>query len=81
VTRTYRIKVGGEDAKGQTWEIEDVVHCEFQELWHMTASRVFNRLTEGKAEFGRPGTGCKGPYRITDIEMHLEPNVVTLSAG
>ena len=35
-------------------------------------ARPLTRLTNGKAIYGKPGYGCRGPYGITRFEVKVE---------
>jgi len=66
--RTYSYTVEGEAADGQTWKVTGIARAaqgDFLSLPDKAAKETFERLTKGRAEYGKPGVGCKGPYRFT----------------
>ena len=64
----YFYKAEGEAADGQTWITSGNVFTEqegnFHEVPMMAMEDSFLQLTKGKAVFGFPGLGCRGPYKI-----------------
>lgn len=73
---SYEIK--GQDVNGVDWAYEgtaDVPVFEgFPGVAMQATQNVFKQLTEGKAVFGKPGVGCKGPYKITEFHAKLLEN-------
>lgn len=55
----------GEEA--QTWTATGVVECEFKDVFGTVLGNAFQKLTSGRAIFGKPGVGCSGPYDIDRI--------------
>lgn len=74
---TYRCTVEGSAADGQTWRTESTVSIgspgQFMELFTYCMRASFEQLTSGKAQFGRPGVGCRGPYRIRKFVLEELP--------
>ncbi len=70
-------KIIGTSALGQTWEccgkIENVDWPD-HDLLGKAMKESFMQLTGGKAIFGKPGVGCRGPYSIVRIELHAVPS-------
>jgi hypothetical protein len=67
---TYTYVVSGTAAAGQTWETTGTVESNpgnFRVLSDVVMSGAFAQLTEGRAVFGFPGIGCRGPYSITKL--------------
>lgn len=66
---TYRYEITGAAADGQTWKTDGTLKTagpgEFTETQMMAMKDSFAQLTQGKAVFGKPGVGCRGPYRVT----------------
>lgn len=73
---SYRYQVDGEDANGNGWTTIGVVNVEgegmFGEALMEAQRRSFMQLTQGKAEYGNPGAGCTGPYKITNFLLQRE---------
>jgi hypothetical protein len=67
VVRKFRYDVRGLAADGQTWDVRG--ECSDANGWPDCLSEAmalaFHQLTNGKAVFGKPGVGCRGPYQIT----------------
>lgn len=63
----YRFKIEGLTGNGNTWTTEGTIEGDMADSSiHETAMRAsFNALTNGRAVFGTPGAGCRGPYSIT----------------
>lgn len=71
----YRWVVEGTAADGQTWRTAGVVDRLPGHFPHVTMDALttsFALVTEGRAEFGRPGETCRGPYTITRLEVVRE---------
>jgi len=71
--KTYSYKVRGVAADGQTWavdgEVETLTGGEL--MFERIMRSTFMKLTAGKAVFGKPGVGCRGPYSITHFQFDL----------
>jgi hypothetical protein len=65
--RTYHYVIHGSAADGQTFTLDGVMSCEFEDAQYVAMQAGFEQLTQGKAVFGKPGVGCKGPYDIDSI--------------
>lgn len=63
--------VEGTAADGQKWKAEGEVADRLD--WVLLADEAlraaFQQVTGGKAVFGKPGIGCRGPYKITRVEV------------
>lgn len=72
----YKYEVHGCSAEN-SWStgghLEAATAGEFIDLPMKALSTAFADLTQGKAVFGYPGVGCKGPYSITKLLIELEP--------
>ena len=69
----YRYEMHGAAADQQTWAVSGLIEKrndgEFLDVPLQAAKDAFNQLTSGKAIFGLPGVGCRGPYRITKLTV------------
>jgi hypothetical protein len=73
---TYRYTIDGIAADGQTWSTRGSVATDspgaFPAIVEEAMQQSFLQLTQGKAQYGRPGVGCRGPYRITRLLVEQE---------
>jgi hypothetical protein len=73
--KRYSYQVHGRGAEDQTWFTRGVLTAEaegnFPEMPGLALRESFAQLTNGKAVFGQPGVGCKGPYRVTKMVIEL----------
>jgi len=71
MTTNYNYSLEGTAADGQTWFASGVVTTElegdFPNALEDAQRKAFHQLTQGKAVYGKPGVGCRGPYRITKL--------------
>lgn len=77
----YYYEIGGSAAEGQTWEAKGAVGVASEgDFIGAVASAVassFKQLTEGKAVYGKPGVGCRGPYKVNALVLvRMEPGDV-----
>jgi hypothetical protein len=65
----FKFEMHGLAAEGrQTWKTEGVVEAAAMLAAPNEALKAsFEKLTEGRAEYGKPGVGCNGPYQITKM--------------
>lgn len=71
----YRYKMSGTTADDQSWETSGIIYSassNFPALSEIALRESFMALTEGRAVFGKPGVGCRGPYRIKNLTLDLE---------
>lgn len=72
---TFRYKVAGDAAEGQTWKVEGSVtaskNAHTTRIVNQIMHEVFFELTKGNAVFGHPGQGCCGPYKLTSFHMEV----------
>lgn len=61
--------VEGTASDGQTWMTEGSVNGDFPDCLEDAMRAAFQQLTGGKAVFGQPGIGCRGPYKIKRFEL------------
>jgi hypothetical protein len=61
--------VEGTAADGQTYKCEGEVDGTYPEICTTACVAAFKQLTGGKAVYGQPGVGCRGPYKITRFEL------------
>lgn len=67
--KTYRYILRGNAQGGQTWRVAGVVRCEWGMVLNNIMQRSYQLLTQGKAVYGSPGLGCRGPYDITELNV------------
>lgn len=71
MTALYKYNLKGSAADGQTWETHGTIEVSgpgfIFDVPSLAARESFRRITAGKAVYGRPGQGCRGPYAITEI--------------
>lgn len=65
--KSYSFNVDGHGAEGQTFHTQGTTLCEFQHVFNIAMEETFHQLTNGKAVFGCPGVGCRGPYSIKRV--------------
>ena len=73
--RTYIYQMSGDAADGQTWSVDGTIALEagdFAAAFQEAMRDGFMQLTGGKAQFGKPGIGCVGPYTVVHFEIALE---------
>lgn len=67
----YTYTVSGTAAENQTWETSGRIQTDleggFPNMVQEAMRESFMQLTQGKAVFGNPGIGCRGPYKITKL--------------
>ena len=64
----WKYHVKGTTAE-QSWETSGEVLAEQQDVWQQVMIQSFQKLTSGKAVYGRPGVGCRGPYSILSVNV------------
>lgn len=69
IEHRFSYNVQGTTAEGVSWSASGFVTCETPEVWSQVLEHSFHDLTRGKAVFGRPGVGCKGPYEIHEVTV------------
>jgi hypothetical protein len=67
--RTYEYSVTGTAGANASFTVSGHVHCDFAHVFNAIMTQTFQDLTSGKAVFGQPGVGCKGPYQIDSINI------------
>ena len=70
--KTYRWSISGLDGNDNAFYTHGTVTCDFPAIVNEALAQSFDQLTNGKAIFGMPGLGCKGPYKIMGFTAHLE---------
>lgn len=70
MVRHWSFHVKGTAAGGHPWECRGEIEADPTDLMHRILSHSFHALTNGKAIYGHPGVGCKGPYEI--VTLHVE---------
>jgi hypothetical protein len=67
--KPYRYKIDGAASDGQSFQASGSIYCEFHETFNAAMADTFMQLTNGKALYGKPGIGCRGPYDILKISI------------
>jgi hypothetical protein len=62
--KSYRYTVEGSGSQGQTFTTDGIISCEFHDVLNTAMLDTFDKLTKGRAVFGKPGMGCAGPYDL-----------------
>jgi len=67
----FSYEVTGTAANEEPWAVIGQIDSEsYAEAINLAYKDAFERLTKGKAIFGRPGVGgCKGPYKIINVAL------------
>lgn len=71
--KSYRYSVIGSGAEGATFETSGTVMCELIEAFPLAMQETFRQLTNGRAVYGNPGIGCRGPYDIHRVTIDQVP--------
>ena len=63
----WRFKIEGKTGGGNSYSTEGEIEADIADpSIHRTAMLAsFLQLTNGRAVFGTPGAGCRGPYSVT----------------
>ena len=69
MVKNWKYEVTGNAAGGQSWNTSGTVESEAAEVWSRVLIQTFHALTHGKAIYGKPGLGCKGPYDIKTVRV------------
>jgi len=71
----FIFEVAGTAADDQTWTVagsgELASPGGFSSLPHMVFELALQKLTGGKAVYGKPGVGCRGPYHMTRLVIEI----------
>lgn len=72
--KRYHFQMQGTAAQGQTWAVSGDIEAEWHDVLDVSMKHTFGKLTQGKAVYGKPGVGCRGPYNITlfKVEQYNE---------
>ena len=68
----YSYVMNGTAADNQTWETSGSITIapgDFPNTAMLALTDTFEKLTQGKAVFGFPGVGCRGPYNINKLTI------------
>lgn len=65
----YRFTIEGTAGDGQSWTTSGPVSGDFPKVLEDAMYASFEQLTKGKAVYGRPGVGCRGPYKIRTFTL------------
>ena len=65
----WNYAITGTTGDGTTWHVQGSLQAhDLDAAIEKGRRHAFIALTEGKAEFGKPGQGtCQGPYKITRL--------------
>lgn len=76
----FKFTIEGTAFDGQSWTTTGTVSVEgqgeFSYVLEEAQRNSFMQLTRGKAIYGKPGVGCRGPYQIksfTVVEEATQP--------
>ena len=67
IRKHYSFEISGSAGGGQTWKVIGSIECEFERVFDLAMRDSFQQLTSGKAIFGVPGLGCRGPYEVDNV--------------
>lgn len=71
--KSYRFTVDGHGAEGATFQTTGTTLCELAHAFDIAMEESFHQLTNGKAVYGSPGVGCRGPYSIRRVLIEEQP--------
>lgn len=73
----FNYDISGRAAGDQTWQTTGMVTVDdpgqFRRALDLAQQEAFMQLTKGRAVFGQPGVGCRGPYLITRFLLEVAP--------
>lgn len=72
--RTYDYKIRGKSAEGTEWETSGRLRCPLGDVLRQALVASFADLTNGRAQYGQPGVGCRGPYEIISLSFEKVEN-------
>ena len=68
----YSFVITGSATESQTWTTSGevtVTSYDFLDVPNEAMLQTFQQLTRGKAVYGKPGVGCRGPYTINSMTI------------
>lgn len=65
--KSFRFTIDGHGAEGATFQTSGTTLCELAHAFDIAMEVTFHQLTNGKAVYGSPGVGCRGPYAIKRV--------------
>lgn len=71
--KKYHYRLDGLASGGQSWCVEGNIESEWNDVFDTVLSHSFHELTKGRAIFGKPGLGCRGPYNMTRLTLEQLP--------
>jgi hypothetical protein len=71
-TKAYHFTIEGTAAGDQVWSTTGRIECEWIDAFTVAMQRSFDDLTKGRAIYGKPGIGCRGPYDIHRLLIERE---------
>jgi hypothetical protein len=77
-TTLYSYRLCGTASDGQTWRVLGTIELtpgDFASAFAKAMRDGFAQLTLGKAVYGKPGVGCRGPYKITHLSLDAQSPV------
>lgn len=80
----FSYRITGEASGGQTWETEGEYELHspsaLPDMFMDILAESFQALTHGRAVYGQPGRGCRGPYKVNTFVI-LRANSETTNGG
>ena len=70
----YKFTIEGATGAGNTYTTTGTVEAhtrDFIGACENAMRECFQQLTSGRAIFGQPGAGCRGPYSITKMTIEV----------
>lgn len=70
----YKFTIEGTTGDGNTYTTSGVVEeggADIIRACHAAMHDCFQQLTSGRAVFGNPGVGCRGPYQVTRFVLEI----------
>jgi len=65
--KTYTFEISGTAGDGKIWKTSGTIGSELAGVFNAAMAASFAQLTGGRAVFGKPGDGCRGPYDIDRV--------------
>ena len=65
--KSYRFQIDGHGVEGATFQTNGTTLCELHHAFDIAMEETFHQLTNGRAVYGSPGVGCRGPYAIKRV--------------
>lgn len=83
MAKAYQFTIKGTAANGQTWTASGSVHTDngLMKAADMALGQAFRQLTQGKAVYGKPGVGCRGPYQVDAFLLEADGRPVAVAVA